>query len=158
MRDDLANIGIRVTLVPIEFNTLMANVYNDFDYDAVMMGQAVRRPDPAFTVNFWRSSGSNHMWFPRQKTPSSSEEERADRLIDQIVASTDHTQRKAWWTELNALANEQAWVIWLPVQRVKAPVRSRFANLRPSAILSGASSIIWNAEEIFVKPQARETN
>jgi len=54
--------------------------------------------------------------------------------------------------------NEEAWFIWLPAQTLKAPVRDRFANVRPSPVLGGAISLLWNAEEIFVKPPGRATN
>ena len=46
VRDDLAKVGIKLTLVPIEFNTLTVNVNRDFQFDAIMMGLAVTRPDP----------------------------------------------------------------------------------------------------------------
>lgn len=157
VRDDLAKVGIRLTLVPIEFNTLTVNVNRDFQFDAIMMGLAVVRPDPFFAAGFWRSSG-NHPWQPRSVRPASPEQEQVDRLIDSIRASTDQARRKAWWTELHTVANAQAWVIWMPVQTTKVPVRARFANVRPARGAVSASGIVWNAEEFYVTRDPRPTN
>ena len=81
-----------------------------------------------------------------------------DQLVDLIKGSTDQAQRKTWWSELNTIANQQAWVIWLPVQVMKVPVRDRFANVRPAVGGTSAGAIVWNAEEFFVQPQGRETH
>ena len=38
VKDDLAKVGIKMTLVPVDFNTLIVNLRNDFDYDAMLLG------------------------------------------------------------------------------------------------------------------------
>jgi peptide/nickel transport system substrate-binding protein len=157
VRDDLAKVGVKLTLVPIEFNMLTVNVNRDFQFDAIMMGIAVTRPDPFFAAGFWRSSG-NHPWQPRSARPGSPGQERVDRLMDSIRASADQAQRKAWWTELHTIANAQAWVIWMPVQTTKVPVRSRFANVRPARGAVSASGVVWNAEEFYVRRDPQQTN
>ena len=157
IRDDLAKVGLQVTLAPLELNTLTAHIDSDFQYDAVLVSRGTRRPDPALAAGFWRSDGTAP-WHPRQRRPDSPEQARVDALMDQIVASPDVTSRQRWWRELHTIANEQAWAIWLPVENVTVAVRSHFGNVRPSGLGAGSTAIVWNAEEIFVKPQARETN
>ena len=157
IRDDLAKVGVRVTVAPVEFNSLTTNVNRDFRYEAVILGFGRRRPDPGLATRFWRSSGT-HPWHPRQQQPDSPEQARVDQLANQIVTTMDVEKRKALWKELHTIANQQAWVIWLPIQNNKAPIRDKFRNLRPSGVSSTAAGVVWNAEEIFVKAQARETN
>jgi peptide/nickel transport system substrate-binding protein len=157
IRDDLAQVGIKVVLVPVDFNSLMANINNDFQYDAAIAGFGHGVPDPLTAMNVWRSSDF-HPWRPRESAPDSPEQARVDWLVDQIIASTDMAQRKAWWTELHTINNQQGWLIWLPVPNAKTPIRNRFGNVRPSGLSSTASSVVWNAEEFFVKSQGRATN
>ena len=43
IRDDLAKVGIKVNLVPLDFNTIITNIRDDFQYDAVLLGLQSRR-------------------------------------------------------------------------------------------------------------------
>ena len=43
IRDDLAKVGIKVTLVPVDFNTLITNIRDDLQYDAILLGLQIRR-------------------------------------------------------------------------------------------------------------------
>ena len=38
IRDDLAKVGIKVTLVPVDFNTLVSNLRDDRQYDTILLG------------------------------------------------------------------------------------------------------------------------
>ena len=59
--DDLAKVGIKVTLVPVEFNTLITNISDDFRTMPILLGlQSGVPPDPAMGQNVWRSSGRTH--------------------------------------------------------------------------------------------------
>ena len=58
IKDDLAKVGIRVTLTPIDFNSLITNIRNDLQFEAVLLGsQSGVPPDPANAQNFLRSTG-----------------------------------------------------------------------------------------------------
>jgi ABC-type transport system substrate-binding protein len=152
IRDDLAKVGIKVIVQQVEFNTLIAGIRNDFRYDAAIVGVSPRFPDPFFARNFWVSTGS-HNWNPHAPGPELPGEARVDELIDGITSSTDFETRRQMWSELNAIANEQAWLVWLPVPDARVPVRDRFANVRPAG--PNAGDILWNSEEFFVRPTAR---
>ena len=61
IRDDLAKVGIRMTLTPIDFNTLISNMRSDFQYEAMLLGfQSSVPPTPFGGQNVWRSSGESH--------------------------------------------------------------------------------------------------
>ena len=38
IRDDLAKVGVRMTLTPIDFNTLISNIIDNFQYNAILLG------------------------------------------------------------------------------------------------------------------------
>ena len=65
----------------------------------------------------------------------------------------DGPTRMAMWRELQPIANGQSWLIWLPVQVSKIPVRSRIGNMRPTAVSIGLTGVAWNAEQLFVKDE-----
>jgi peptide/nickel transport system substrate-binding protein len=151
IRDDLAKIGIRMTLTPIDFNTLISNLRSDFQYEAIMLGfQSSVPPTPFGGQNAWRSSGESHNWFIRQQKPATPQEARVDQLLDEMLMTQDVHVQKARWKEIENIFNDQAWFIWLPTQRVKLPVSNRFGNVQPSVM---AHRIIWNIERVFVKPR-----
>jgi peptide/nickel transport system substrate-binding protein len=155
IRDDLSRVGIKVILTPVEFNTLAANLHHDLQFESAIFGRSMGRPGPLAAARTWRSNGSLRHWQTPQLKPDSAEQARVDWLVDRVTADTDLGQRKRWWTELHTIANQQAWLIWLPVQTLKVPVRNRFKNVRPSGAFNGASSVLWNADEIFMTAKSR---
>ena len=149
IRDDLAKVGIRVALTPLDFNSIVTNIRSDFQYEAVLLGtQSGVPPDPANAQNLLRSSGLSHYWFVRQQKPASPEEAEIDRLVDRLVASLDLAERKAIWKQIQNIWNEQAWSIWLPILNVKIPMSNRFGNAQPSIM---AHRLIWNIDRVYVK-------
>lgn len=149
IRDDLSKVGIKVTLSPLEFNTLMTNVRSGA-FDAVtqsfLRGRATDPP-----VGIFRSTGA-HSWEKPVRPPLSAAQARVDELSGLILGSTDHHKRREWLKELNTIVNDQAWVIWLPVATMSAPVKSHFGNVRPTSLSTAATNVIWNADEIFQRP------
>jgi peptide/nickel transport system substrate-binding protein len=149
IRDDLAKVGIRVTLVPVDFNTLISNIRDDMQYDTILLGlQSGVPPDPAMGQNVWRSSGRTHYWNISQLKPETPQEAKIDKLMDTLVTDADMSVRKRAWKEVQDTVNEQAWIIWLPTLNAKIPMRNRFANVKPSVI---PHRLIWNIDRVYVK-------
>ncbi|MEQ1898789.1 MAG: ABC transporter substrate-binding protein [Vicinamibacterales bacterium] len=150
IRDDLAKVGIKVLLTPIDFNTLITNERDTFQYEAILLGlQSGVPPDPGQGQNVWRSSGRTHFWHQSQEKPETPQEARIDALMDVIVGTPDMPKRKEAWHEIQNIVNDQAWFIWLPTQVLKAPIASRFGNVRLNAI---PPPFLRAIDEIFVKP------
>jgi peptide/nickel transport system substrate-binding protein len=149
IRDDLAKVGIKVTLVPVDFNTLVSNIRDDKQYDAILLGlQSGVPPDPAMGQNVWRSSGRTHYWNISQPKPTTPEEAKIDALMDTLVTSQNLDARKQAWKEIQNIVNEQAWFIWLPTINAKLPMSNRFGNANPSVI---PHRLIWNVDRLYVK-------
>ena len=149
IKDDLAKVGIRMTLVPVDFNTLITNLRSDFQYDSILLGsQSGVPPDPANGQNVYRSSGVSHYWFIRQQKPDTPEEARIDQAMDRMVATLDLEGRKAAWRELQTIWNDECWMIWLPILKVKLPMSNKFGNTQPSIM---AHRLLWNIDRVYVK-------
>jgi peptide/nickel transport system substrate-binding protein len=156
IRDDLAQVGVKVTLTPMEFNSVSAAVNQNHQYDAVLMGYTRGRPEQP-PIRLWQSTGL-HPWQRPLAQPLSLDQQRIDELARQILGSTDYDARKRWLLELETIVNKQAWVIWLPVSVRVKPVRNGFGNVHPSVLSNSATGILWNADEIFVKANRQTTN
>jgi peptide/nickel transport system substrate-binding protein len=149
IKADLAKIGINVITSPVDFNTLITNLRDDFQYDAMLLGlQSGVPPDPTMMQNLWRSTGITHQWFLRQIKPDTPQEARIDQLMDIILATYDINERKKAYREVETIANEMAWMTWLPVRVQKIPVSNRFGNIQPSVL---RHRILWNSYNIYVK-------
>jgi peptide/nickel transport system substrate-binding protein len=152
VRDDLAKVGIKVNLAPLDFNTIITNIRDDFQYEAVLLGlQSGVPPDPAMGQNVWRSSGRTHNWNPSQPKPETPEEARIDALMDILVADPDMAVRKKAWTDIQNIVNDQSWLIWLPTTVAKLPLSNRFGNAQPSVI---PHRLLWNIDRVFVKARS----
>jgi len=149
IKDDLSKVGIRVVLTPVDFNSLITNLRNDLQYEAILLGsQSGVPPDPANAQNLIRSTGISHYWFVRQQKPATPEEAQIDKLTDHLVSSLDMAERQATWKQIQNIWNEQAWTIWLPILNVKIPMSNRFGNAQPSIM---AHRLIWNIDRVYVK-------
>jgi peptide/nickel transport system substrate-binding protein len=149
VRDDLAKVGIKVNLTPVEFNTLITNMRDDLQYDAILLAlQGSVPPTPGNGQNVWRSSGEIHEWFIKQQKPATPEEARIDQLMDEILVNQDVPSQKKAWREMQTIVSEQAWMVWLPTLEIKIPVSNRFGNVQPSIL---PHRILWNVERLYVK-------
>jgi peptide/nickel transport system substrate-binding protein len=149
IKDDLAKIGIAVDVTPLEFNSLITNLRQDFQYESILLGlQSATPPDPGMGQNVWRSSGLTHYWNIKQPKPETEVEARVDQLMEANVTTFDDAERHRTWKEIQDLINGECYVIWLPSIIYKIPIRNRFGNLQPTVI---PHRIIWNVDRVFVK-------
>ena len=149
IKADLAKVGINVITAPVDFNTLITNLRSDFQYEAMLLGfQSGVPPDPSMMQNVWRSTGLTHSWFLTQAKPDTPQEARIDQLMDVIIGAHDLNERRKAYKEVETIANEMAWMTWLPVRVQKIPVSNRFGNLQPSVL---RHRILWNSQTLYVK-------
>ena len=149
IKDDLAKIGIGVTLTPVDFNSLITNLRSDFQYESALLGSTSGvPPDPANAQNILRSSGISHFWFVRQQKPATAAEAQIDQLLDRFVSTVDLAERKALWKEIQTIWNGQSWYAWLPILNIKVPMSNRFGNAQPSIM---RHKLLWNIDRVYVK-------
>jgi peptide/nickel transport system substrate-binding protein len=152
IRDDLAKVGIKCDPAPLEFNTLITNLRQDFQYEAILLGlQSATPPDPGMGQNVWKSTGLTHYWNIKQPHPETAAEARLDSLMTENISTIDVPTRQRTWKEMEDTLNQEGFVIWLPTLVYKVPIRNRFGNLHPTVI---PHRIIWNIDRVFMKSRA----
>ena len=151
VRDDLAKVGIKVVNANVDFNTLITNYRQDFQYDAMLLGQQSGVPPdpPAMGQNFWRPSGMTHYWNIKQDHPATPAEAHILDQLEKNLMSMDRDGQMATWKEMQNTLNREAFVIYLPIQIVKVPVRNTFGNVMPNII---PHRLLWNIEWVYAKP------
>ena len=55
-------------------------------YDAAYFAVSTSDTDPSANLDYWLSSGSFHVWHPKQKTPATPWEAEIDRLMHELTA------------------------------------------------------------------------
>ena len=149
IQQDLARIGIKMQVVPVEFAAVMQRASETYDYDAILLGLSQTDIEPSSYQNFLLSSAATHQWHPKQKTPATEWEGRIDKLFAEQAVERDQAKRLALFSEIQAIMREEMPVIPLAARHVVTAAHSRIGNYSPSSILPYS---LWNVDELFVKP------
>jgi peptide/nickel transport system substrate-binding protein len=113
IQTDLNKIGIHVSIVPLDFGSLMERIGKTSQYDACLLGFTNMAADPIDQMNFWLSSGSTHAWWPQQKKPATDWEARIDRLALAQASEPSREKRRSAVNEIQRTMVEQEPVIYL---------------------------------------------
>jgi peptide/nickel transport system substrate-binding protein len=146
IQQDLAKIGIKLNIVPLDFPSLIERITRNFQYEACLLGQNVDA-DPNTQLNVWRSSAPNHQWNPSQKTPATPWEAEIDRLLDQQAAATDHKKRKAAFDRVQDIVAQQQPFIYLVHKNALVAISPKVLNAQPAVL---RPQTYWNADSIAI--------
>lgn len=148
IQEDLAKLGMKVQVVPLEFQALTERWSKSFDYDAILLGVSLTDLEPSSYSNFLLSNSASHQWYPKQAKPATEWEARIDELVNAQGHETDQQRRLASFKEVQSIMAEQLPAIPITARHIIAAANSRIGNYRPSNILPFS---MWNADEFFVK-------
>lgn len=148
IQQDLAKLGINISVVPLETKALTDRWTKTYDYDAILLGVAQGDTEPSSYQNFLLSSGDLHQWQPDQKTPSTEWEAKIDRLFDEMIGTRDFKARYELFASLQDVMRDELPVIPVVARHVPAAANSKIGNWSPSSILPFS---VWNVEELYVK-------
>lgn len=110
---DLAAIGMQVTVVELDFPALIDRLMHTHQYEAALLGLSNVDPDPSAMANVWMSSSPNHQWNPSQQTPATAWEAELDQLVTTQAAAATFVERKRAVDRMQAIVAEQQPFIYL---------------------------------------------
>lgn len=153
IQDDLSQLGIRVDLVSMEFQALLARVTDSFDYEATLLGLVSGDADPNPEINVWTSTGGSHLWALQETHPLPAWQGELDRLMQLQTTLLDYPKRKAAYDRVQQIVADEMPVICLVSPNVLAAARNGIAGLNPSVV---RNYLLWNADRLYWKNGSRE--
>jgi len=143
IRQDLSEIGMKVNLLPVEFNSLVVKLTATGEWSAAVMG-LTGSPDPHFGITVWKSDGALHFW--NRGGIRTDWEKRLDAIFDQAAVSPDRNTRKALYDEWQEIAARELPLIYTVLPKTVYAVKNRLRHVSPTP-LGGA---LHNIEEIDI--------
>ena len=151
VQEDLAKLGIRMQVVPIEFAAITNAWTKSYDYEAILLGLSVTDLEPSTYANLLLSSGEAHQWRPNQKSPSTDWERKIDELFVEQARESDPAKRKSIFHNIQSIIADESPVITIVSRHVVSAANVRVGNFSPSPMFPYS---MWNAEELFINPSA----
>ena len=148
VQEDLAKLGIKMEVAPVETAQLQKRANETYDYDAILFGLSQTDLEPSSYSNFLLSNAATHQWQPKQKTPATEWEARIDELFAEQSAERDEAKRKAAFFEIEQIMRREMPTIPIVARHVVAAANSRIGNYHPSPIMPYS---LWNVDELFIK-------
>jgi len=148
VQEDLAKLGIKMQVVPVEFSAVTNAWTKSYEYDAILLGLSLTDLEPSTYANLLLSSGDAHQWRPNQKTAATEWEMKLDQLFAEQARETDPGKRKLKFYEIQRIVADASPVIPLVARHVVSAANSHVGNFSPSPLFPYS---MWNAEELFIK-------
>ncbi len=148
IQDDLSQLGMRVNLVSMEFQALMARAFDSYDYEATLLGLVSGDADPNPEINVWTSTGGTHVWALAETHPLAPWQAELDRLMDAQTAMLDFAKRKQAYDRVQEIVAQEDPVVCLVSPNVLAATKDGLKGLEPSVM---RNYLLWNAERLYWK-------
>ena len=145
IQQDLGQIGVRVSVVTMDFASLIERLSRSFDYEACLLGLVNVDVDPSGQMNIWLSSASQHQWNPNQKSPETPWEAEIDRLMKAQASTIDPRKRKASFDRVQEIVWEQAPFLYLVHRNALSAVSASVQHATPVAL---RPQTFWNIERM----------
>ena len=149
--DDLAQLGMNVHPIPLEFRAVVDRVFQSNNYEACILGLGGGDADPNVAMNVWLSNGPTHVWNLHETHPATVWEAEIDRLMNQQMITIDYRRRKQLYDRVQQLIADNLPVIFLATPNVLVGARNDVGNFNPGVLEPYA---LWDTAELFLKARA----
>jgi peptide/nickel transport system substrate-binding protein len=144
IQQDLSKIGIKVNVVTLDFPSLIERITEKFNYEAALLGLVNNELDPNSQMDVWLSSGDNHQWNPRQKSPETVWEADVDHLMRAQASASTLQDRKRSMDRVQEIVAEQAPFIYLVNKNALSAISTAVRGAAPVAL---RPQTYWNVEQ-----------
>ena len=127
----LTRIGIQGDIEVIEFGEIVEQLTSTYDWETILIGFG-GGSEPHFSIVFWHSSESLHLWNPNQSEPATPWEAEIDSLFIRAAQELDHEQRVRHYHLAQEIAADHAPVVYTTHSERLTAVRNVFGNLTPT--------------------------
>jgi peptide/nickel transport system substrate-binding protein len=148
IQGDMAQLGIKMQVSPIDSIDLDRRISKSYDYDACLLASSVSEPDPSSYTNYLSSKSPTCRWRQIQSKPANAWETRIDELLAKLSSEPNPELRRAAFSEIQRLLAEQLPIIPVVARHLPMAANQRVGNYSPSPVLPYS---LWNAEELFIR-------
>jgi peptide/nickel transport system substrate-binding protein len=155
IQQDLAEIGVKVNVVTLDFPSLIDRMTQSFNYEACLLGLVNTEMDPNSQMTVWLSSGENHQWNPNQKAPETPWEAEIDKLMRAQASTPDLKKRKKYFDRVQEIVWEQAPFIYLVNKNALCAISAAVRAAEPVAL---RPQTYWNVERMVLASDGKNTS
>ena len=154
IQQDLAHIGIKVSVITLDFPALIERITRTYAYEVCLLGLVNTDLDPNSQMNIWLSSSDNHQWNPKQKVPATAWEAEIDKLMRGQASSMTSGRRKQLFDKVQELVNENQPFIYLVHKNVLSAVSPALQGVTPVVL---RPQTFWQIDTISL-PSEKASN
>jgi peptide/nickel transport system substrate-binding protein len=151
VQEDLKRLGMEVHVVPLEFKSLMARVFDSFDYEASMLGLESGDADPNPEIGVWTSGGGTHVWASTETRPVTPWQSEIDRLMQLQTTILEYKKRKQIYDRVQEIIAQHEPVIFLVSPNVLVGSKNSVEGIKPAVL---RHHLLWNVEQLYWKNRA----
>ena len=148
IQQDLAALGMQVTIVALDFPALIERLMHTQDYEACLLGLENVDPDPNAMMNIWLSSSPNHQWNPSEKTPATAWEAEIDREMNLQASSQNQAARRQAVDRVQQIVADEQPFIYLVYPNTLVAVSPRLEGVKPVVL---EPNLAWNVESLRLR-------
>ena len=148
IQQDMEGIGVKVSVVTLDFPALIERITRTFDYDACLLGLVNTDLDPNSQMNIWLSSSENHQWNPKEKTPETPWEAEIDKLMRAQASTMDLNKRKQSFDKVQEIVWENEPFIYLIHRNALSAVSPTLAGVTPVVL---SPQTFWQADTMSLR-------
>ena len=148
IQQDLRQIGVKVSFVPLDFPSILERFTKTYDYDACMLGLTNVDLDPNAQMNVWPSFADMHQWNPAQKTPETPWEAEIDQYMRAQSSTLERGKRKIYFDRVQEIVADQDPMLYLVDKNALVAVSPKVKNADPVVL---TPQTYWNAEYLALQ-------
>ena len=145
IQQDLAALGMEVTLVTLDFPALIERLTKSQNYEACLLGHPNVDPDPNSMMNEWLSNSPNHQWNPSEETPATPWEAEIDAAMRTQATSLRFEDRKRAFDRVQQIVADQQPYIYLVHPNVLYAVSPKLEGVAPTVF---QPNLVWNIDRL----------
>lgn len=148
IQDDLSKLGMQVNVVPMEFRALLQRVFQNYNYEATILGLGGGDADPNAEMNVWVSNGSTHLWHLGETHPATAWEAGLDRLMNQQMLTLNYKRRKRLFDQVQQIIAANLPLVFLATPDVLVAAGPAVGNFHPAVL---EPTTLWNVDQLYLK-------
>lgn len=148
IQDDLSKLGMQVNVVPLEFRALLQRVFQNYNYEATILGLGGGDADPNAEMNVWVSNGSTHLWHQGEAHAATAWEAHLDRLMNRQMLTLNYKQRKRLYDQVQQIIADNLPMVFLATPDVLVAARPAVGNFHPAVL---EPTTLWNVDQLYLR-------